>query len=185
MHERFADLTAEEAIAWGRARAAIVLIRTGDSSCYFSAGERNPDPERYPVWPPADLRLERRRPRGFEALDNSESDPPVPWDVRVTAEVSGEPEAHAFHETIRSHPAAHRVQAPAPGCPALSAAFLVEASTHRQGREIADRILKEALAALLEALPESTVASWVCEAGVYPHRAGKAPMDPMCPRDCM
>lgn len=79
--EEFVDLDADEAIAWGSERAAVVLIRTGDSD-YYSAGEHNPDPDRFLPWPPSELSLVRRRPRGFEALDNTEADAPVLWDVR-------------------------------------------------------------------------------------------------------
>lgn len=50
--ERFSDLDAEQAIACGRARADVVLIRLGDGD-YRSAGRRNPSPERFPTWPPA------------------------------------------------------------------------------------------------------------------------------------
>ena len=87
--EEFEGLTADEAIAWGRKRAAVVLIRAGDSG-YCSAGEHNPDPEELPSWPPPGVELERRRPRGLEALDTDEGDPPVLWDVRAEADLSGE-----------------------------------------------------------------------------------------------
>src|SRR4051812_38370086 len=43
--DEFDDLSADEAIAWGRARSTVVLIRTGDGD-YHSAGERNPAPRR-------------------------------------------------------------------------------------------------------------------------------------------
>ena len=84
-NDRFEDLEAEDAIAWGRARAAKVLIRTGDSGCYFSAGERNPDPREYPEWAATGLRLERRRPGGFEALDNTESATRRPFGMSASA----------------------------------------------------------------------------------------------------
>jgi hypothetical protein len=50
------EVSAEEAIAWGRSQADVVFIRVGDGdlggdeSGYFSAGTRHPDPET-PVWP--------------------------------------------------------------------------------------------------------------------------------------
>jgi hypothetical protein len=100
--DTFEDVEAQDAIAWGRSRAATVLIRTGDSGRYFSAGEHNPDPQRFPDWSPAGVRLERRRPRGFEALDNAESDPPVLWDVRIEAELGEPVDAGPFHERIRT-----------------------------------------------------------------------------------
>jgi len=117
LKDRFEDLEAEDAIAWGRARAAKVLIRTGDSGCYFSAGERNPDPHEYPEWSPAGPRLERRRPGGFEALDNTESDPPTLWDVRISADLPDQASATLFHDRIRSDPAVRNAEAPAPGLP--------------------------------------------------------------------
>jgi hypothetical protein len=138
LREAFDDLEADEAVAWGRARAATVLIRTGDSD-YYSAGEHNPDPEAYPVSPPPQIRLERRRPRGFEALDNTERDPPVFWDVRLQVEASNQLEAAAFREEIRSHPAALKVQTPAPGYPVASAALLIETATYNQANRSSQR----------------------------------------------
>jgi hypothetical protein len=173
LKDRFEDLEAEDAIAWGRARAAKVLIRTGDSGCYFSAGERNSDPHEYPEWSTAGLRLERRRPRGFEALDNTESDPPTLWDVRISADLPNQGSASPFHERVRSDPAVRNAEAPAPGYPAASAAFLVEASTLSQAQAMANRILSDALATLAEALPATESYGFVAEAEVYPHRPGK------------
>jgi hypothetical protein len=173
LEDTFEDLDAEDAIAWGSARAVTVLIRTGDSGRYFSAGEHNPDPQRFPEWSSAGLRLERRRPRGFEALDNTESDPPVLWDVRIQADLARSSDVGPFYERIRAHPAAQNPQIPAPGYPAPSAAFLVAASTRKLADEIADGILKGALAALVEALPSGHAGSWTSGVEVYPHRPGK------------
>ena len=172
-NDRFEDLEAEDAIAWGRARAAKVLIRTGDSGCYFSAGERNPDPREYPKWSATGLRLERRRPGGFEALDNTESDPATFWDVRLSAELPNQASASPFRERIRSDPAAEDAEAPAPGYPVASAAFLVKASTLEQAQAIANRILSDALGTLAEALPATDGYGFVAGAEVYPHRPGR------------
>jgi hypothetical protein len=117
LEDMFEHLEAEHAIAWGRARAATVLIRTGDSGCYFSAGERNPDREQYPDWPYAGIRLKRRRPRGFEALDNTPADPAVLWDVRIAADLPESADADPFLETIRTHPAVQNPHIPAHGYP--------------------------------------------------------------------
>lgn len=51
-------LGAESAIAWGRERADVVLIRLGHrGDTYFSAGTVHQEPEdeeeRLPIWPPA------------------------------------------------------------------------------------------------------------------------------------
>jgi hypothetical protein len=167
--ESFDDLSADEAIAWGRERAAFVLIRTGDGD-YHSAGDLNPDPERFPRWPPSGLRLERRRPHGFEALDNTEDDPPVLWDVRIDASPFGDLDARAFYDKVRAHPATRDVQAPAPGYPAASAAFLVQTATEREAREIGDAILWEAVEASLEASSEDPRGFVTYGAEVYPHR---------------
>ncbi len=171
--EAFDDLGADDAIAWGRARAAVVLIRSGDGGRYYSAGEHNPDPQELPVWPPKGIPLKRRRARGFEALDNTEGSRPVLWDVRIEAAVPPEAEVGRFHEKIRSRSALQNVQTPAPGYSAASAAFLVEAATHKQAREIADRILEEAFASLFKRLPKSDVGYCVTGVEVYPYRPGE------------
>lgn len=45
--------TADSAIAWGRARADVVLIRIGMPGTYYSAGEERPPREEHmPTWPP-------------------------------------------------------------------------------------------------------------------------------------
>src|ERR671922_325896 len=171
--DSFEDLGVEDAIAWGRARASTVLIRTGDSGCYFSAGEHNPDAQEFPAWPPAGLRLGRRGPRGFEALDNTEGDPPVLWDVRITVDLPHPADMGRFGESIRTHPAARGVQVPAPGYHVPSAAFLVEASTRGQAEQIANRVLGQALAPFLAALPTTPAGYVMSGPEVYPHRPGE------------
>jgi hypothetical protein len=171
--EAFEDLPVDAAIGWGRERATVVLIRTGDGD-YHSAGDHNPDPEQLPPWPPSGLRLERRRPRGFEAIDNTEDDPPVLWDVRIEASVSEDVDAIPFHDEVRLHPAARDPQAPAPGYPATSATFLVEAATQKQAQEIAEGIAGEAVQALLDATTEPGLErAFTYAAEVYPHRPGE------------
>ena len=55
-------LTADEAIAWARQRAQVVLVRVGYSD-YHSAGEHHVPG--VPAWPPTEhaIRHETRRPR--------------------------------------------------------------------------------------------------------------------------
>jgi hypothetical protein len=169
--QRFENLDVEDAIAWGRARAAVVLIRTGTSG-YYSAGARNPSPNEYPPWPPAGLNLGRRRVPGFEALDNRESDPPVLWDVRVEAPLDGV-DPTPYHDEVKKHPASRDVRAPAPGYSECSAAFLVRAATLQEARATADAIATQAFDALFrrsrESLPEG---AFYHGAEVYPHRPG-------------
>jgi hypothetical protein len=173
MVETFEDLDAEQAIAWGRARAAVVLIRPGDGD-YYSAGSHNPDPQRRPPWPPEGLVLKPRRARGFEALDNSEDDPPVLWDVRIKLELSGIVESGPYHRSVEAEPEPLDLQTPAPGYSQLSAAFMVRTSTRQQADEIAEGVADRALHALADAcgdaLPQGTFQhGWE----VYPHRPGK------------
>jgi hypothetical protein len=79
--DEFEGLTAEEAIAWGRARADRVYIRLGRSGSY-SAGARKS--REFPAWPPPDLPpLVRRRPPEEEWRDRTEADDPIPWRVDV------------------------------------------------------------------------------------------------------
>lgn len=170
--EEFQDLPADEAIAWGRKRCSVVLVRPGDQD-YFSAGERNPDPDEFPPWPPQNLQLERRRVRGFEALDNTRSGAPVLWDVRISAH-RGRLRASPFRRAIRDHPATRDVQAPAPGYPPASAAFLIEASTHAHAEAIATGIADLAFSALPARDPLADTTIRQVRAGlaieVYPHR---------------
>lgn len=95
------DASVEEALEWARGRARVVLIRLWDSD-YFSAGERNPDPGRFQEWPAEGIEVRPRRPRGLEALDNSETDPPALWDVRLTVDpaVDGD----LFRSTMEADP---------------------------------------------------------------------------------
>ncbi len=98
------------------------------------------------------------------------------WDVRVDANVPHEADADVFHKKVKAHPAVREVRAPAPGYPPPSAAFLVEASTAAQARELAEAIGEEAFEALLQAFPAqgdglgSLVGPGV---EVYPHRSGR------------
>jgi hypothetical protein len=50
------ELTLEEAIAWGRERAPVVLVRLGGRE-YFSAGAEDPVDQDLPRWPPSPERL--------------------------------------------------------------------------------------------------------------------------------
>jgi hypothetical protein len=75
------DLSAEEAIAWGRARASRVWIRLGESD-YFDASEVPVEGE--PRWPPPELpELTRRRPPGQEWRDRPEDAEPIRWRVTL------------------------------------------------------------------------------------------------------
>ncbi|HEU0019873.1 MAG TPA: hypothetical protein VFQ14_06245 [Thermoleophilaceae bacterium] len=168
--DEFEDLSADEAIAWGRERARVVLIRTGDSD-YYSAGVENPD--QFPEWPSSALALARRRVRGFEALDNTVDDPPVLWDVRVEAKSPGLGRVKPFRDAVHAHPMTRDVQAPAPGYRRASAAFLLEASTLEQAREFADEIVQQGLRALGPRFPRRRKAAIVSGYEVYPYRPGE------------
>ena len=101
---------ADEAIAWGRARAATVLIRLGHrSDTYFSAGEAHPrraDPP-LPAWPPAgpppegwwtlEGELERKKGKRGIQLVTAEPEPrAVSWIAAESAE-----QARTSYETLR------------------------------------------------------------------------------------
>jgi hypothetical protein len=163
----FEDLPVDEAIAWGRERATVVLIRTGDSD-YFSAGIENPD--QLPEWPSSASALGRRRVRGFEAMDNTDDDPPVLWDVRVEAMSPGLGRAKRFRRAVQAHHMTQNVRAPAPGYSRASAAFLVEASTVEQARKVADEVVEQALKALGPKFSRQRKIGVVSGYEVYPHR---------------
>jgi hypothetical protein len=158
--EEFEGLSVEEALAWGRARCDVVLVRPGDTGWYFSAGARNPDPEECPPWPADGLRPLRRRARGFEALDNTEDDPPALWDVRLSGYAEQPGAGARLEDVVRAHPRVSSVQVPAPGYPELSAAFLISAPTQEQAKQIADEIVTRALGPVISSIE------------IYAHRPG-------------
>ena len=80
VREEHAGLTADAAIAWGRARSDSVQIRLGVGD-YYWAGV-GPAPPDTPSWPPPDLPdLVRRRHPELEYLDRTEADPEIEWNV--------------------------------------------------------------------------------------------------------
>ncbi len=46
--------SAVDAVAWARARCDVVIVRVGLPGTLFSAGDRQPQDEELPVWPPND-----------------------------------------------------------------------------------------------------------------------------------
>lgn len=108
--EELADGSVDEAITWGRARAPVVLIRLGDDGFYYSAGERNPQPSEYPPWPTGGIRVERRRLRTHEFPDDTEYDPPILWDVRLSLSLEGA-DQRRFRAAVLADPRA--LEAPA------------------------------------------------------------------------
>lgn len=77
------DVPIEEAIAWGRSQAQVVLVRIGDSLAQYSAGDRQVLDDHTRPWPPDGLKI-AARPEG-SSLDGSEQ--VVPWRVEATAKV--------------------------------------------------------------------------------------------------
>ena len=77
-------VSAQEAIAWGRDQADVVLVIPADSDVHYSAGARRPEPEEssdFPPWPEGQ-ELPRRRASGREYLDGAPDAAPILWRVR-------------------------------------------------------------------------------------------------------
>ena len=140
--EQIEGASVHDALAWARARAPVVLIRLWDSD-YFSAGERNPNPKRYPDWP-EDLVPLPRRPKGLEVLDNTEDDPPVLWDVRLRHGYGRD--AAAFRAAIERDPRALPVPAELHDATLSGIRVTVRASTVRQAWSIAEALFDTACA---------------------------------------
>lgn len=158
----FHDLGGDEAVAWARERCRVIIVRVGENA-HYSAGEVNPDC--LPSWPPPAEDLVRpRRPRGFEALDNTEESPAVLWDVRV--QIHGEGDAVHFRAAVLDDRVAIDAVAPAPGYPAASAMFLVRASTVHQARGLAEEVCDRAVGR------QPGPFGWARGIEVYPHRPG-------------
>lgn len=82
VREEAVGLSAEDAIAWGRARADRVFIRLGIGD-YYWAGIGHAPPGVAP-WPPADLpELTRRRHPDVAYLDRAPHDPEIEWEVTL------------------------------------------------------------------------------------------------------
>lgn len=102
-------VSADEAIAWGREQADVVLIRLGDSDVHHSAGSHRPPPapdDDFPIWPEG-RKVSRRRLPGMEHLD-FESAEPVQWEVRLPRRVSrrgAHVEAEQLSGSLASDPA--------------------------------------------------------------------------------
>jgi hypothetical protein len=56
--ETFAGV--DDAVAWARHRAPVVIVRAGHAPLWFSAGDEQPPGEALPPWPPRRFRLEGR-----------------------------------------------------------------------------------------------------------------------------
>jgi hypothetical protein len=81
----------EEALAWGRGHAELVLVLLGDADDHYSAGTQQPPPVEgddadFPVWPEG-KRVGRRRQPGMEHLDLV-SEEPIAWAVRFPRRMS-------------------------------------------------------------------------------------------------
>jgi hypothetical protein len=81
-------VSAEEAIAWSRARAARVIVRVcggEQGTIHYSAGETPIEWEDGPLpqWPTDGLHLSKRRLPLWEHVDRTDTDPPIDWDVVV------------------------------------------------------------------------------------------------------
>lgn len=78
------DVPVEEAIAWGRAQAEVVLVQVGGGDDgEYSAGSREALDKRTRPWPPHGLKIAARPERS--ALDGSEQ--VVAWKIRAEAAV--------------------------------------------------------------------------------------------------
>jgi hypothetical protein len=130
-----------EALAWGRARADVVLVRPGDEG-YHSAGARRV--EEFPVWPP-ERPLTRRRVAQLAYMDRTEDDEPIVWECEVSVKVQG-PET--------------------PEIPAER--FTVTARTYDEAKQKADEIGRPVLMAALRALPNFESTAWWMSRRVKP-----------------
>jgi hypothetical protein len=146
-------VSADEAIAWGREHAEVVLIRLGDSGEYHSAGTKQPTGWDAPlrVWPPG-TEVPRRRDVRYAHMDLV-SERPIEWEVRMEPRLFGtraEDHAERIGAVLDASPEAGHgaVQASEePQC--FSIRFTVEAQNYTSARELAFKVHDR----LLEVLP--------------------------------
>ena len=162
------EVSAEEAIAWGREQADVVLIRPGDSDTLYSAGARSPEPQagdrqsELPCWPDGQ-ELRRRREAGREYLDRSPAAPAIVWRVQAGGDLNSAALAlfvSQYATSLRSDEAvvnvlvAPRVAAAA----SFQCQFTVRAVTIEEARSVAFGVTERAFTAGgdgLSDLPES------------------------------
>jgi hypothetical protein len=132
----------EEALAWARARADVVLVRPGDDG-YYSAGPKRAD--EFPVWTSREQPPTRRRVAQLAYMDRTEDDEPIDWECEISA----------------------TVQRPdAPEIPVQR--FTVTARTYEEATHQAKAIGRPALMATLRALPDFESTGWWMSCNVKP-----------------
>jgi hypothetical protein len=136
------SVSLEEALAWARARADVVLVRPGDDG-YYSAGARRAD--EVPVWTPPAHPFTRRRVAQLAYMDRTEDDESIEWECEMSA----------------------TVQRPdAPEIPAQR--FTVTARTYEEATQQAKAIGRPALMAALRTLPDFESTGWWMSCDVKP-----------------
>jgi hypothetical protein len=176
----------DEALAWGRGMADVVLIRAGESG-YHSAGAAQPDGRELPEWQEGQ-EFARRRAVSAAYLDRTDDDEPILWQIglQVTIPVS---ELGSFPEEFNSAVARdERVidpvpyDDPTPDDGALTdrselaaeqkvvhARFRLSARTWKEAQEIGGEIASAAFRAAVSALGDpNSAAGWTFFIGAVP-----------------
>ena len=147
------QVSAEEAIAWGRTQTDVVQIRVGEEDFYYSAGVRQPENEELPEWPQGGILLARRRAPSMAYLDRTADDPPITWEVRISADLPAERlQRPRFVErlsgAVAADPNSSDLEIPDERIddeePTLLASFLVQARTWDEANTLADAIRESA-----------------------------------------
>lgn len=167
-----ADATLEQALAWARERATVVVVSTGGQR--YTAGEvesMNIVPRLPPL--PADLRaLERRRDPAFAHLDRTEDDEPIGWWVELEFRLPGEQLgefAERFAWAIECHEETAEVSArPDATASKVVVGFVVSARTDDEARGLADIVLSDAVGSAAGSLPDTAAGAWRANAEVSP-----------------
>ena len=101
--ESFSDLALDEALAWGRQRAEVVVLRVIGYGEPFSVGSL--PASGYRPWPPAaSAAVVRRRAPGEECKDRTDQDPPIMWraDVALSPALLPQRDHRTDHERVVS-----------------------------------------------------------------------------------
>jgi hypothetical protein len=155
-------VSAQQAIAWAREHADVVLVMPADSDVHYSAGQRRPEPEGwgswdFPPWPEGQ-ELPRRRASGMEYLDRTHDAVPIAWRIEgggmgpLTDPMSF---AASYAQALRADDAVVDVLATAlvGGAGRYECEFTVLAATIDEADDIArgvtDRAVEAAVAATL------------------------------------
>lgn len=160
------SVPADEAIAWGRSLADVLIVRVDETDMY-SAGIHQPHDCVLSAWPPAGGLPSRRRAPSAAYLDRTGAEPPIPWDSNITVRLGGRSAgsvAGRFVDVVAADSEVDvtgidSVEGDDHWMIAVSLSVVARTATAADDR--AEMVARRALSRSLEATSEASGVSWV------------------------